>query len=56
MALTAARVNQLLSYRGKIKVTTDPVPLTEEELTQMLLKLDRRVLFPPRHQQSVRGL
>jgi len=48
VALTAERVNQLLAWRGKIKANPNPQPPTGEELTQMRLRLDRTVLFPPR--------
>ncbi|MGO9333375.1 MAG: hypothetical protein ACLQCU_04850 [Acidimicrobiales bacterium] len=39
--LTAARVRQILGYRDKITMNPNPQPPTEEELTQMRLKLDR---------------
>lgn len=47
MALTAARVNQLLALVGKIKRAPRPlVPPTDEELRQIDLQLDRTVLNP----------
>ena len=44
VALTAARANQLLAYRNKIRVNPSPQPPTEEELTQVRLKLDWALL------------
>ena len=52
MALTAARVNQLLAWRGKIKMNPNPQPPTEEELTQIRLKLDRTGLLFPKRQEA----
>jgi hypothetical protein len=34
-------VRQILGYRDKITMNPNPQPPTEEELTQMRLKLDR---------------
>ena len=48
MALTAARVQQILSQVGKIRRVPNPQPYTEEELTALRLEMDWRYLFPPR--------
>jgi hypothetical protein len=50
--ITPARVNQLLSYRGKLKMGVKREPLTPVEETAMRLRLDRTLLFPPRSSEG----